>query len=73
MITTGELMARNARKYPDREALVTEERRYTYGELNAAVNKLANRFLDLGLEKGDTVAIMHFNTDHYIIAYFAVM
>ncbi len=73
MITTGELMARNARKYPDREALVTEERRYTYGELNAAVNKLANRFLDLGLEKGDKVAIMHFNTDHFIIAYFAVM
>ncbi len=73
MITTGELMSRNARKFPDKEALVSEERRYTYSELNDAVNRLANKLLALGLRKGDKVGIMCFNTDSFVISYFAVM
>ena len=73
MITTGELMARNARKFPEKEALISEDRRYTYGELNGIVNRLANQLLALGLRKGDKVGIMSFNTDSFVISYFAVM
>ncbi|MFW6113991.1 MAG: AMP-binding protein, partial [Actinomycetota bacterium] len=73
MINTGELMARNARKFPEREALVYEDKRYTYGELNTVVNKFANRLLDLGLKKGDKVGMMSFNSDSFVISYFAVM
>ena len=73
MINTGELLARNARKFPEKEALVYEGKRYTHRELNDTANKLANRLIALGLEKGDKVGMMSFNSDSFVITYFAVM
>ena len=52
MINTGEILARNARKYPQREALVYGEKRYTYSELDQAANRLADSFIGLSLKKG---------------------
>jgi len=73
MITTGEILARNARKYPGREALVFGNRRYTYAELDQAANRLASSLMARGLEKGGKVAILSMNSDAFVIAYFAVM
>ena len=73
MINTGEILARNARKYPQREALVYGEKRYTYSELDQAANRLANSFMGLGLKKGFKAGILAMNSDAYVIAYFAVM
>jgi acyl-CoA synthetase (AMP-forming)/AMP-acid ligase II len=73
MIHTGELLARNARKFPEREALVYEDKRYTYEELNGMVNKLANSLMELGLKKGDKVGMLSFNSDFFVVSYFAVM
>jgi acyl-CoA synthetase (AMP-forming)/AMP-acid ligase II len=68
----GEMMARNARKFPDREAMVYGETRLTYKQFNARINQLAHAFLDLGLKKGSKVAILAFNCNQYMEAYFAV-
>jgi acyl-CoA synthetase (AMP-forming)/AMP-acid ligase II len=57
----GEVAARNARKFPDQEALVYGDVRLTYKEFNARVNRLAHAFLDLGITKGSKVAVMSFN------------
>jgi acyl-CoA synthetase (AMP-forming)/AMP-acid ligase II len=73
MIHTGELLARNARKFPDREALVFEDKRFSYGELNEMVNRLSNSLIELGIRKGDKVGMMSFNSDSFVIAYFAIM
>jgi acyl-CoA synthetase (AMP-forming)/AMP-acid ligase II len=73
MITTGEILARNARKFPEREGLVFEDKRYTYAALNEAVNRLAGSLMQMGLEKGEKVGILSLNSDSFVISYFAVM
>ena len=45
----GEMMARNGRKFPDKEALVYGDTRLTYKQLNARINQLAHALLGLGM------------------------
>jgi len=58
--------------YAKRTALINDGKRLTYEELNRAVNSLANRLRDLGVAKGDRVAIMLPNIPEFIISYFAI-
>jgi fatty-acyl-CoA synthase len=44
--------------YPDKVAVVHEERRYTYREMGERVRRLASGLRDAGLEKGDRVAFI---------------
>jgi fatty-acyl-CoA synthase len=43
---------------PGRVCLIFEEKSYTYGELAERVNKLANSLLEMGIQKGDRIAIL---------------
>jgi acyl-CoA synthetase (AMP-forming)/AMP-acid ligase II len=69
----GELVARNARILPDKEALVFEERRYTWREVNERVNAIANTFIEMGLKKGDKVAMWMFNTDFFVFTFYGIV
>ena len=51
------LLALNARRYPDKVALVCEDRRLTFAELNARGDRLANALADRGIGCGDRVAL----------------
>jgi len=68
----GELIARNARKFPDKEAVIFGDTRLTYREFNARINRLAHAFQDMGIGKGDKVAILMFNCNQYLEYYFAL-
>src|SRR4030042_1821739 len=68
----GEMMARNARKFPDREALVYGDRRSTYSQLNARINQLAHALMDIGIKKGGKVAILSVNCNQFMETYFAL-
>lgn len=68
----GTLPTRNARHYPDREALVFEDCRFTWRELNARINRVANVLLSLGLKKGDKVALLLPNTVELVELYWAI-
>lgn len=68
----GEVLARQARKFPDAEALVFKDKRYTYSGLNERVNRLANGLTELGIEKGDKVAVLFTNCMEIVESYFAV-
>ncbi len=63
---------RNAKEYPEREALVFEGRRITYRSLNERVNAVAKGLLDFGVKKGDVVAIHLFNCPEYAELTFAI-
>ncbi len=70
----GLIPAKTARLDPEKEALidVPNERRMSYGELELRVRKLANGLLDeLGLAKGDRVAILSKNCIEYLEVYYA--
>jgi len=57
---------------PDKEAIVFEGNRYTFGQLNERVNRLANALMGMGVEKGDRVALLAVNCNQCVEAYFAV-
>lgn len=51
--------------------LIDGEERFTYGEINRRVNQLSNALLNLGLKKGDKMAVMADNCHQFVEAYFA--
>jgi acyl-CoA synthetase (AMP-forming)/AMP-acid ligase II len=67
----GSLLPRHARFRGDRTALVVGERRLSYWQLNAYVNRLANAFLAAGLGKGDKLTTVLGNGLELMAAYWA--
>jgi len=70
MNTTGFLTIATA-IVPDRPAMIFEDRRISYAELEVRVNRLSNALADLGVGAGDRVAMLQVNCHQYIEAYFA--
>ncbi len=64
---------RNVMRYGNREALFDPEtgRRWSYAELNAEANKLANAILESGVRKGDVVMFQLQNCPEFVFAYLA--
>ena len=57
---------------PDKDAIVFEGKRYTFSQLNDRVNRLSNALSNLGVQKGDRVAMLQVNTNQCVETYFAV-
>jgi acyl-CoA synthetase (AMP-forming)/AMP-acid ligase II len=70
MNTTDFLSIANA-ICPERDSIVFEGSRWTYGRINERINRLANGLVKLGVGKGDRVGILHVNCNQYIETYFA--
>jgi len=68
----SELLARQARKYPNKEAIVSGGDRITYKEWNRSVNKLASALSKRGIGKGDKVVLHMPNVTEFLYTYFAV-
>lgn len=58
MLVLGDLIERNAWRYPGKTATVFENTRYTFKEFSERVYRLGNALFDLGLNKGDAVAYL---------------
>jgi long-chain acyl-CoA synthetase len=67
----GDGLRRNAIRFPDKNALVHQDKRITYRELNERVNRLANAFTAHGLKKGDKIAILLRSCSEFIEIVFA--
>jgi long-chain acyl-CoA synthetase len=58
---------------PERPAVVFYGRSISYRELREAADRLACALADLGVKKGDRVALYLLNSPQFIIAYFATL
>ncbi len=67
----GFMLRRVAEEKRDKEGIVFEDKRMTYGEFNARVNRLSHAIQDVGLGKGDRAAVLLFNCSEYLEIYFA--
>jgi long-chain acyl-CoA synthetase len=72
-MTIGEVFSQTVRKFPKKEAVVdiAKGRRYTYEQWEKEVNRLANALLEAGVQKGDRVSTVLYNTLELGTAFFA--
>jgi feruloyl-CoA synthase len=66
----GSLLSQSARKFPELLAIECEGRSYTYHQFNEEVNRLTHGLLQQGVKKGDKLALMMKNSDHFVFTFF---
>jgi long-chain acyl-CoA synthetase len=72
-VALSDLLKKTAEKYPNNAAIVYFDREITYKELDLACDKFATALADLGVKKGDKVAIFLPNTPQFVIAYYGAI
>ena len=58
--------------YPDYEAVIYEDRTYTWADVYKRCIKFASALSKLGIKKGDTVSFLAFNTPEIFEAHYSV-
>jgi HIP---CoA ligase len=66
--TIPQVLDRIADRFSDHNALVTDDRRLTFAQLQAEVRQAAAAMIELGVNAGDRVAIWSPNTWHWVVA-----
>ena len=77
--TNGRWLGKNLIEYfdkavantPDKMAIVSQEQRITYSELDADVNRVAARLKALGIRKSDVISVQLFNTPEFVTMHLA--
>jgi len=70
--TIGEILPHAARRYGDKPALAIGSKRFTFNELEALSNALANGLIGAAVEPGDHVALYGPNSWEWLAAYYAI-
>ncbi len=73
MLNLAILLEASAQDYPDQLAVIFNDRKITYAQLNAAANMFANGLRKLGVQRGDKVALMMPNLPFFPIAYYGTL
>jgi long-chain acyl-CoA synthetase len=68
-----ELLDEAAKKFGRRPAVIFYGKKISYTELKEMVDRFATALADLGVKKGDTVALFLLNCPQYVISYFAAL
>ena len=71
-LTIGRLLERAQRWSPQQQIVYRDSFQYTYADLTRRVGKLASTLAALGVQRGDAVAFMDWDSHRYLEAYFAV-
>ncbi|NMB41434.1 MAG: AMP-binding protein [Firmicutes bacterium] len=75
----GEMLARNARMYPDKVALVertpaeNKRRAITWREFDRDANKFSQVLQEMGIKKGDKIMHLMSNSIDWLVAYFGIL
>jgi acyl-CoA synthetase (AMP-forming)/AMP-acid ligase II len=67
---TGDMLRRSAQRFPEKHAIIGDEVRLSYAELDAAANRFANALLAIGCAKGAKVAMLSRNLPEYGVVFF---
>lgn len=68
-----EILSQTAKLYPNRIAITYMKRDISYCELNSFSDHFGASLVDLGIKKGDRIAIFIPNSPQFIIAYFGIL
>ncbi|TQL52852.1 AMP-binding protein [Subtercola boreus] len=70
-VNVGDSLTRTAARTPAAEALVQGDRRLTYREFNAQVNRMAGALSGAGLQSGSALALIAGNSIEFLVTYYA--
>jgi acyl-CoA synthetase (AMP-forming)/AMP-acid ligase II len=70
-VNVGDSLTRTAARRPGALALVDGERRLTYGQFNAEVNRFAHALARRGYRRGDALALASGNSIEFLVTYYA--
>ena len=62
-----------ARRYGEKTAIVLDDQRSSYADLDEASNKVAAALTKMGVNKGDRVAMLLSNSPEFVIIYFGIV
>ena len=70
----GDCVVRNANQphIANKRAIIFKDRVYTWKQVNEAANSLAHALQEMGIKKGDRVALLLYNSDGIIISYYGI-
>ncbi len=66
-------LEKSAEKYPDRKAVWCKDEWMTFSEIERKSNKMANFLVQIGIKKGERIALLYENSFQYVIAYYAIV
>jgi long-chain acyl-CoA synthetase len=73
LISVPELFEQATDKYAKKTALIFYGKKVSYAELKEQIERMATALADLGITKGDTVALYLLNSPQYVISFFAAL
>jgi long-chain acyl-CoA synthetase len=71
--TLAEILPNAARRYGDRTALIVEDKRFTFDDLDALSNRVANGLVAGGIESGDSVTLFGPNCWEWLVSYYGIV
>jgi long-chain acyl-CoA synthetase len=72
-LTMATVIEDHAHKRPNKTAIIYNDRRFTYGQLNAMANMIANGLVEIGIGPGDQVAMSCPNLPYFPMVYFGIL
>lgn len=72
-LNLSSIIEHHARLIPNKEAVVWNDVRLTYGQLNAYANKIANALTAMGIGYGDKIALSCLNLPYFPMVYYGAM
>ena len=72
-LNLASIISHHARLAPEKEAVVWENVRLTFGELDKLSNRVANALVEMGIGHGDKVALCCPNLPFFPIVYYGIM
>ena len=73
MFNLATLLEESTRRNPSHTAIIFNEMSLTYAQLNGAANQVAQGLIDLGIQKGDKVALSCPNIPYFPIVYYGIL
>ena len=72
-ISLGELFDQGVKNFTDNVCLMYYDHEFTYGDLETLIRRFASALVQIGVQKGDVIAIWLPNSPYFVIAYFAIL
>jgi len=72
-MNVGYLLSNSAAKFPQQEAVVSDQGRLTFAQFDGRAGRLAGAMLAAGLQRGERVALLFYNGAPFVETYFGAI